>query len=192
MNVRLAMPLIMLVTAPLLAAAPEETLISGGVTHGGFGGPSIKITQLNGQPAVMTGGRGGWIIDHTIVVGSSNYNLLTTVEVPDGTDYYLSMDYSGFELEYIHNSDKLIHYSIHTLFAPGSIHLKDEDFRRYTSNDFIYIFEPSLSITLNVVRFFRISLSGNYRLVFDVDTNYLNDEDLWGAGAALTLRFGKF
>jgi len=190
MNARLAIPLIMLLMAPL--AAQEETLISGAVTHGGFGGPSLKITQLNGQAAVMTGSRAGWIINHTFVVGSSNYSLLSTVEVPNGTDYYLSLNYSGFELEYIPDSDKLIHYSIHTLFAPGSIHLKDDDFRRYTSNDFIYIFEPSLSITLNVVRFFRVSLSGNYRLVFDVDTDYLTNEDLGGAGAALTLKFGKF
>jgi len=190
MKSRLIIPLILLVAVPL--TAQEETLISGRVSHGGFGGPSVKITHLNGQAAFMTGGRAGWIINSTFVIGSGNYSLLSKVDVPDGVTHYLAMNYSGLELEYIPDSDKLIHYSIHTLFAPGTIHLKDSDFRRYTSDDLIFVLEPSLCLTLNVVRFFRISLSGSYRLALDVDSGTLGDKDLWGAGAALTLKFGKF
>ena len=186
-------PLILLAAVPL--AAQDEVLISGRVSHGGFGGPSLKLTQLNGQAAFMAGSRAGWIINHTFVLGSSNYSLLSKVDVHDQGDdatSYLAMNYSGLELEYIRDSDKLINYSIHTLFAPGTIHLKDSDFRRYTSNDLIFVLEPSLCLTLNIARFFRISLSGSYRLALDVDSGGLSNEDLRGAGGALTFKFGKF
>jgi hypothetical protein len=175
--------------------AQEEVLVSGKVSHGGFGGPAIKMTWMNGQPGFMTGGRAGWIINHTFVLGTANYNLLSNIDVPEtgpagGT--YLAMEYSGLELEYIHKSDRLVHYSIHSLVAPGSVYLRDGNFNRSTSSDYIFVLEPSLSVTLNVVKFFRVSLSGSYRLVFDVESGGLTDQDLWGAGVALIFKFGKF
>ncbi|UCD37859.1 MAG: hypothetical protein JSW54_13730 [Fidelibacterota bacterium] len=189
-----------IVTAIILAAAlpifaQEEVLISGKVSHGGFGGASAKITQVSGQPGFMIGSRAGWIINHKFVLGTSNYNLLSRVDVPEpgiADDLYLAMEYSGLEVEYIPDSDRLIHYSSHALFALGTIYLRDRNFHRYTNDDFIFAFEPSLSVTLNVVKFFRLSLSGSYRLVFGVESGGLENKDLSGPGAALTLKFGKF
>ena len=184
---------LVLVAVPL--SAQEEVLIPGKVSHGGFGGPGIKISQINGQAGVMTGSRAGWIINHSFVLGSASYNLLSNIEVPEsGTaeEGYLAVDYSGLELEYVPHWDRLVHYSIHSLFAPGTVYLRDRNFYRYTSSDFIFVLEPSLSVTLNVVKFFRLSLCGSYRLVFDVETGGLADRDLWGSGVALIFKFGKF
>jgi hypothetical protein len=45
------------------ALAQESILISGG-----FGGPVIKVININGENAVRVGGRGGWIINHSFVL----------------------------------------------------------------------------------------------------------------------------
>lgn len=193
MNIGNLSTIILLCILPL--SAQEEVLISGKVSHGGFGGPGIKISQINGQAGLMTGGRAGWIINHSFVLGTANYNLLSSIDVPEsGTadDGYLAMDYSGLELEYIPKWDQLVHTSFHSLFAPGSVYLRDRNFNRSTDSDFIFVLEPSLSVNLNVVKFFRLSLCGSYRFVFDVETGGLADRDLWGSGVALIFKFGKF
>ena len=51
------------------ASAQDEQLVSGKIESGGFGAPVWKITQINGETAMLTGGRGGWIINHTFVIG---------------------------------------------------------------------------------------------------------------------------
>ena len=61
--------------------AQEETLLgSSEVTHGGFGGPVIKYTQIKGEPAVLVGGRGGWIINHTFIIGGGGYGLVNDIK----------------------------------------------------------------------------------------------------------------
>jgi len=49
--------LVIVFTLPLLAQ--EATLINGEIESGGFGGPVLKVTSINGENAVMVGGRGG-------------------------------------------------------------------------------------------------------------------------------------
>ena len=46
------------------AFAQEQTLISGKVESGGFGGPTLKVTKMKGESGLLIGGRGGWIINH--------------------------------------------------------------------------------------------------------------------------------
>ena len=46
-------------------SAQEKTLLEGGVTHGGYGGPEVRFTQVGDNFGVLVGGKGGWIINHT-------------------------------------------------------------------------------------------------------------------------------
>jgi hypothetical protein len=62
------------------AFAQETTLINGEIESGGFGGPVLKVTSINGENAVMIGGRGGWIINHSLVLGGGGYGLVTEVK----------------------------------------------------------------------------------------------------------------
>lgn len=67
-----------IITLPVFAQ--EQTLIgSGEIENGGFGGPVVKVTSINGESAVFVGGRGGWIINHTFVLGGAGYGLVTNV-----------------------------------------------------------------------------------------------------------------
>ncbi|NIN69246.1 MAG: hypothetical protein GTO63_32105, partial [Anaerolineae bacterium] len=75
-------PLLALVGVTLVGsqfgvAQEPETLIEGDVRHGGFGGPVVKFTEVNNEFGVLVGGRGGWIINDSFVLGAGGYGLVT-------------------------------------------------------------------------------------------------------------------
>ena len=188
--------------------AQEETLVGNGeVTHGGFGGPVIKYTQVKGEPSVLVGGRGGWIINHTFIIGGGGYGLANDIKAnnpliiaPGITKPYLNFGYGGLELEYIIESDKLLHFSVYSLIGAGSVSYRAELFDHNGSdcdsggspNDAFFVFEPAANVELNIVSFLRINAGVSYRFVSGVNFDNLENSDLAGLSANLTLKFGTF
>jgi hypothetical protein len=101
----------------------DETLISGPVDHGGYGGPSIKVTAIKGNTGVLVGGYGGWFINHTLLIGGGGYGLVSEIKAPaqddEGNNLYYELGYGGFMLEYVNKSHKLCHYTLSTLIGAG-------------------------------------------------------------------------
>jgi hypothetical protein len=178
--------------------AQEETLINGNIESGGFGGPAVKITRINGEGAVLVGGRGGWIINHTFVLGGGGYGLVNDVsaKAPDVFNgfRYIDMGYGGLDLEYIAASDRLVHLSIGLLVGGGGVRYKNElTADDHRSADGFFVAEPSLTVNLNVTRFFRIGAGASYRYVNGVSGGGVtSDADLSGTSAMIILKFGKF
>lgn len=176
------------------ASATERTLIIGQVEHGGFGGPVVKFTQINQKFGVLVGGRGGWIINHTFVIGGGGYGLVNQVnaDVPDTT---ISFGYGGGELEYIVRSDDVLHFTLQTLIGAGAVDLMEKDFVSSQSDhraDAVFVGELNANLELNVTPWFRLNFGAGYRLVSGVNTPGLSNSDLGGPTGALTLKFGKF
>jgi hypothetical protein len=180
-----------------LAAQNDETLISGKIESGGFGALVLKLTEIDGKTAIMSGGRGGWIINHTFVVGGGGYGLVNNIK-PEGIssekDLLLEMGYGGLEFEYIANSQRLIHYSIYTLIGGGSVEYRERDhpFEEVYASDGFFVAEPGVSFELNVTKCFRVSLGTSYCYINGVDLEGMSNSDLRGLSANLTLKFGKF
>jgi len=179
----------------------EETLIGNGeVSHGGFGGPVIKFTQVKGEPGVLVGGRGGWIINHSFVIGGGGYGLVNKIEANNdflGLRPYLNFGYGGVELEYIIQSDKLLHFTVCTLIGGGAVsyreHLWDDSWDEWNSpNDAFFVLEPSAGVELNIISFFRVNAGVSYRFISGAEFDDLKNKDLAGVSAFLTLKFGKF
>ena len=82
---------------------PEETGTEEPKKSGGFGGPVLKVTQINDVFGLLVGGRGGWVYKHKYAIGGGFYGLLRDieVEVPDASERDFEFAYSGLELEYI-------------------------------------------------------------------------------------------
>ncbi len=198
--------LVLLLAASLpLAAQDEETLISGPVESGGFGGPSLRITKINGEVAVLVGGRGGWIINHVFMIGGAGYGLVTrTAAKTPGLlgEKDLDIGYGGLEMEYYSNPSDLVHLSVRLLLGGGGVaYREDVMVSSHRDMDGFFVAEPGISVNLNVTHFFRISAGASYRFVTGVDTpNDLlghpapltSNADLSGPSALLTLKFGKF
>jgi hypothetical protein len=179
------------------AVAQEQTLISGDIESGGFGGPMLKVTSLNGENALMIGGRGGWIINHAFVLGGGGYGLVTRVKakVTDSTHQYMDMGYGGMDIEYIASSDDLLHLSMGLLVGGGGVGYRNESdnsFNNHRNMDSFFVLEPSVHANLNVTPFFRIAAGVSYRYVTGLTSSISTSADLSGPTALLTFKFGTF
>jgi hypothetical protein len=189
---------LLLCVAMLSAFAQEETLINGSIENGGFGGPVLKIGNFNGEAAVLVGGRGGWIINHSFIIGGGGYGLVNNVKAKVPGPYgerYLNFGYGGLELEYVSQSDRLIHFSFQTLIGTGGLSWRDEVVHAGTSDsntDTFFIVEPGVNATLNVAAFFRISGGVSYRFISGVQSPASSSSDLSGPSGVLTFHFGTF
>jgi hypothetical protein len=201
---------IIVVTTLVLVASTgvtqeAETLLSPGISNGGFGAVVTKLTTVNGEFGVMAGLRGAWITNHTFSIGAGFYGLATQNIVMDGSelggtpgqDYFLEMGYAGVEVEYVYPWHRLLHMSANVLVGGGGVayiedpHYDDREDDPLDSDAF-FIVEPGLYLELNVARPMRLDLGLSYRFVADVELPKIEDGDLEGLAATLTLKFGGF
>ena len=176
--------------------AQEETLVGNGFHSGGYGGPVWKIGLVNGKAGMYSGGRGGWIINHKFVIGGGGYGMIMDVSTDEvstgGKPLYLDLSYGGFEMEYIHNSDKLIHWTIHTMLGSGSAKLKEHDPREAIENDQFYVIEPSFNVDINISSWFRIGFGASYLFAIGADLGGITSSDISGPSGLIILKFGRF
>ncbi len=178
---------------------PEQTLVSGDVEHGGFGGPVVKVSDVDGDAVLFAGGRGGWIINHTLVIGGGGYGMVTEVRAdgPRGRER-LDFGYGGFEVEYLVQSDLLVHGSILALVGAGGLSYAydtrdgDAQHARHDEQDAVFVTELLAQVELNVTTWFRLALGGGYRLVRDVDLVGVDDGALSAPVGSLSAKFGRF
>ena len=156
----------------------------------------VKAGPVNGETGVFVGGRGGWIINHTFVLGGGGYGLATNVKTRTADSVLgnrLMLGYGGLELEYIASSNKLVHLSITALVGGGGVGYQ-ESANRMNSNasDAFFIVEPGIHANLNVSPFFRIAAGVTYRYVAGLTSKLSSNADISGPTGSLTLKFGKF
>ncbi|MBK7412700.1 MAG: hypothetical protein IPI29_09130 [Ignavibacteria bacterium] len=81
---------------------PVQTLIPAGEIHnGGFGALVVKVGAMDGETAVLFGGRGGWVINRTFVIGGGGYGYTDMMHHNQSSpaDTGISFGYGGLELE---------------------------------------------------------------------------------------------
>ncbi len=177
--------------------AQEETLISGQLEHGGYAGPVVKFTTINNDWEVMVGGRGGWIINHSFVLGGGGYGLVTDVEAEhiDRTrDVVLELGYGGGMLEYVGYPNELIHYSASLLIGGGGVNYIREitETRLYSDADAFFVLEPEVNFMVNITTHFRAGVGAGYRLISGVDLAGLSDSDIGGLSINMVFKFGDY
>ena len=177
--------------------APDkpETLFNGDVSHGGYGGPRVAYGRVASRDALFVGGEGGWIINHSFIVGGAGYGLVTQQPMPGdlGTTDDLTFGYGGFMLGYTLFPEKLVHGTLTVLVGAGGISSRS----RLTSNqgnvqDAVFVVEPTATFELNMVQFMRSGVAVSYRWVSSVDTPGLSNSDFTGVLGSFVIKFGKF
>ena len=204
--------LALLVIIPALAYAQEQTLLSGEIENGGFGGPVIKVTRINGQDALLVGGRGGWIINHTFVIGGGGYGLVSDVRptVPGlFNEDRLMFGYGGLELEFIVQSDRVVHLTIPVLIGAGAVGYRLGYWGDHVTItpgldnrfDTFFVIEPGVDLELNVASFFRINAGVSYRHASGISTPtditgtprpLTSNNDVRGISWMIGFKFGSF
>ena len=109
------------------------------------------------------------------------------------------MGYGGLLLEYIGAPTELVHLGGGALIGAGGAQLvRDldgdepyDDGNTLASTSF-FASELEGRVEVNVTSFFRLGLSGGYRLILGSDLQGVSDADLGGPFGRLALRFGSF
>ena len=205
--------LLLVAVSALPSAAQPQTLIQGGVDHGGFGGPLVRFSPIDGEPAFFLGGRGGWILHvrpgHSIVLGGGGFGLVNHVRTGTvdlrGRSQYLQLGYGGFLLEYVNRTDNLVHLSTEVLIGGGGAALRagtfsfDDDVHdRFSQEHAFFVVEPAVSVVLNVTTFFRAVAGVSYRYtsgirLIDADgVAVVADDDVRGPAFGVGFKFGAF
>lgn len=184
-------------------AAEQETLLSGDIIHGGYGGPVLKVSAIKNSAQVMTGGYGGWLINHTFMIGIGGYGMVDNIAAGesapliDGRVPDLSIGYGGLVLEYIVAPKKLIHVTIQSLLGAGGAGY----FNFSTTNSLppgtqtgtaFFVAELGANAQLNVASFCRFSVGASYRFVNGIDLAGLTNKDVSGPSGNVSIVFGKF
>ncbi|MBN3034620.1 MAG: hypothetical protein JW861_03480 [Bacteroidales bacterium] len=204
------MLLMILLAAAGVVAAQEDgneyrTIFgSENITHGGYGAISMNYSRIDGKDAFLAGGRGAWVINHSLAIGLGGYGFANDIEytVPGvEEDVALVGGYGGLLIEPVIAPKYPIHVSVPVLIGAGGVsyirkHWSTscygcEDYYSEDASAF-FLLEPGLELELNLVRFMRIALGGYYRITSDVALVNTGKKVLHGFSGGLTLKFGKF
>ncbi len=202
---------LLVVFAVYPVTAQDETLFSGEIESGWYGGPLFKLGQVNGKTGYFVGGQGGWIINHRFVLGAKGYVLANPFNVEGLENVVVGFGCGGALLEYVIASNKLLHFSIESMIGAGGVYNDVKDYDKYHdrleySSDGCFVFEPGFNVVLNVMKNFRMGVGVIYRYVngisYDAGTTYrtmtetdyrtISDSDLNGVSVQIIFKFGKF
>lgn len=175
----------------------EESLVSGKIESGGYGGVFAEIGQINRETGIFIGGQGVWLINHRFGLGGKGYGIVNEIKIEGLENTKLEFGCGGALLEYTFASEKLVHVNIQSLIGAGSVKYSIIDYTDnhgnidYTADNF-FVLEPGLNVDLNVYKSFRIGAGVTYRYLNGVDYENLSNSDLSGISGQVILKFGTF
>jgi hypothetical protein len=173
----------------------EDAAPAGKAARGAFGGAVIKITGLADEFGLLLGGHGGWIIDHTFVIGGGVYGSLTDIDVEEPRlRREFEFGYGGVEVGVVIASHRSVHISVQALVGLGGLTnlIRPLNSRFDNPDDIFFVAEPGVSVMWRLTDYFRMGVGGGYRFVLGVDASTLNDAALSGASAAVNFELGRF
>ena len=173
--------------------------------------PDARFAQINDRTATFAGAYGGWLVDHTFLVGGGGYWLANG-------HHDFEMAYGGPIVGWIFRGEERIGFGVRALVGGGSATIArpySEFFgappavtrevarfgrahggapapgldggTRVAVHDDFFIAEPQVSAVWRVADWMRIDAGLGYRFIGFAD---LVDEHLRGASGSVSVRFG--
>lgn len=190
---------------------PATLLRNGGRPTGGFFSPTVRVTEVNEQTAMMIGAQLAVVLGHQFNVGLVANVMLSEVELygfsPQPPQYYLpppprflEMGYAGLLLEPVFFDKSLVHFTVPTVVGVG---LGSRNYYRVWESgyydyqmhksDLFFVLEPGVNLEVNIARPLRLFAGGAYRFVLDSDLMYeKSDAALSGFSLNIGLKAGWF
>ena len=179
------------------APARADALFGDDVDVGGFAGPEVRISSLDGDLGIFLGAEGGWILNHHWIVGGAGYALINDHEIdfpPPAVPGKIDMGYGGLYLGYAADAEKLAHFTAGLVIGGGGADLKNADlfFDLEDTGDAFFVLEPHAGLEINLRENVHLKIDGGYRLIAGSDIVSVSDADLSGASFGLGVRVGSF
>lgn len=190
----------------LMAQQPEyRTLFGrdGNHSNGVYGALTFNYGMIDGQDALMTGIKGGWIIDHKLTLGIAGTGFMNDLRFTDkmqNNAVNLAGGYGGLLIEPIIAPFSPIHITFPVIIGAGGVAYVNYNWWNYENNqepvvwdsDAFFVIEPGIEIEFNIVRFMRLAVGASYRHTSNVRLNNTDGDVLRGFNGGFSLKFGKF
>lgn len=177
-------------TLSTFAFSQTETIFSNEASYGGFGGPILEFSSINGSLIGDVGGGGAFSVNDFFFGGYGMGNDASSVEF-ENQKYDIDFDHGGLWFGYAYKGNKMVHLYSSFKVGWGSAKLKVNDEKRFDDN--LLALSPDIGIELNITNWFKFGITGGYRFVSGItDLPVLTDDDFSGITNALTFRFGGF
>lgn len=181
----------------LLFAQKEQVLFDRVRVRGGFGAPIAELTSVNNQAGVFAGGGGAVILNDFFIGGFGQGGDFAEHTSANGRLYPVNFSYGGLWLGYVHPTLKVVHFfgSLKIGGGAADINLDRDNTAHPLFSETVFVIQPEAGVEVNLFRWFRLALTGNYRVVSGIQPKNLDgltSGDFSSAGMALTFRFGKF
>ncbi|MBC8342801.1 MAG: hypothetical protein ISR55_05310 [Bacteroidetes bacterium] len=183
-----------------------KTLFGGEIAGGFYGSYDMKVTSFTKNAGLMTGGKGGWIINHQLVVGGGGFGLSThssfdisSHETRDSFAHF-QCGYGGLLIEYIIWPEKPVHASFPLLVGAGGVRIHESEngyFLDYTIGRLLerssfFVVEPGIDLELNLLKWIRFGVGMSYRYVYGSNLLSLTDGEMSGLSMNFSFKFGYF
>ena len=191
-----------------------RTVFSKSKSNGGYGAFTISYSNIGGYDAIVTGGRGAFILDHVLGIGIGGYGFVNNLNYnyySNSFDKRLSLagGYGGFLIEPIIAGKSPVHVAFPILIGGGGVTLVDMYNWDYWGSsypgyeyayDAFFVIEPAVELEFNLARWFRLAAAVSYRYTSDIElyrpeselSHPYGKDALRGFNYGLTFKFGKF
>jgi hypothetical protein len=180
-----------------------QTLLGNRGPGGFYGSFSIGYSEIDGDQAVLFGGRFMWITAHSFGFGFGGTGFINEYHYEPllGNDVFLTGGYGGIFIEPILMPKFPVHLSFPCLLGAGGISYISKDANDYHNmiedSEAFLIAEPAAELELNLTRNFRLALGASYRFTtpFEVGSSpspAVNSDALTGFSYMITFKFGRF
>lgn len=169
--------------------------------NGAFGAPVLKYTSLVGQSALLAGGRFGWIINKSFVLGGGIYSVISRVKANSidpvsGQEFVIALNYGGLEFEYVMLSGLPVHASFDMLFAGGGLAMnvpnKNVPHTSFYGQDLL-VWEPGVNMEIKIIDWLHFDAGISYRIISSFNNfNNISKDDLQGLNGVITFKFGNY
>lgn len=183
-----------------------------GETHsvGWWVAPGFEYAQLDGKDAWLGGMSGGVIFNHNVSLGVGGYGIMNSNHLEydnilDTASVYLYGGYGGLIIEYRLFPFNKFNIAFPIMIGGGSVSYSSWNYNNYQysyhdpnyKNDYyiwdaFFVFEPGISLGVNLLNFMRLDAGISYRFAPSVQLPQTDPYLLNSVNANMSLKFGKF
>ena len=179
-------------------SAQHEALFDDLSTFGAFGGPILEFSSINGQLTADVGGGGALILDEFFIGGygmGTDYPEAELLQETDGEIEAFNADiefrHGGLWFGYVKNIEQKMHLYSSLKVGWGRAELQHDALN--TPSDRLFALTPEIGLEFNMTNFFRIGVTGGYRVVSGISRlPTLDNQDFSSPTVAIAFRFGGF
>ena len=178
----------------LSLSAQQETLFEDLDVIGGFGGPIVEIGSINGEVGADVGGGGALVLDRLFIGGYGMGTDYPEYNIEDGENaglYNIRFKHGGLWFGYVTDQRRLVHLYSSLKIGWGRSQLRIDKDALFSDRNFVMI--PELGFEVNLTEFFKLGITGGYRLVNGINQlPGLDNSSFNSPIGTLTFRFGGF